>query len=910
MTCSLHDNNVELSIRTAINSKCEANISKSRREAHEALQNTVKADDMAPWARAKLMVVGQGRAGKTSTIKRLTNAGFESDEASTLGITKERFSVDIIRTWNGFRRVSPKEPAVVRHIRTILEFKKKTLAKLSARTAKTVKRSVEGASTKRARASSRARKGKQRNKIGEDMVFDEDEVAKEFTEKLTSRMFDNDSEDSEIELTIWDYGGQKVFYALHHLFLTEYGVYMLVFDMKEALHAENVAVEYLRFWMKSITLHTENSPVVLVGTFRDVVNSKANWKKIDEILRRKVNIVSEHRSRIIANNAEGLAFYPVDNLNATGLTKLRDAIISSLSAQRFMREEVPLSWIKCLNELQKPSAQSPDYYKLEKVEDLAKEHGVSKPDVPGMLASFHGRGVLFHFNRSTALSELVILKPQWLVDALTCVIFDAKLHSDSVYDLPGALGKEQEHFVVTGIISEKLLANRWSKKGFKAPQQEFLRELMYDMLLLCRWPYATNGCEAYLVPSVLLSIGNLASNEEKRVDSEVMSYTGPRCEIDFSSSYLPMGFFQRLVCLCAKYCQKDPESRQPEVRGNCATLGFGLEVDFGLVCKPDEQCIVVVIDSQNSDGAQPHLVKLLLSMLRDLKEEFMGKRLTWELKLSSSKDVEKFAVYSEVAAMHKSETPRYRCKSGGKMIETADFKAWFTEEEYYGDLEVDETAVATSGKTLHRTEAKDLLPWSKHHVFISYYKKTGSEIASILHADLTWRYGYEVWFDEFEDNVNPTSMLEGVRESAVYLLVLSEGVFERKFVLKEAQEAMDRKKPCILVHEYEKHRPGYCDFDQYLATVPPGLASMLHKNESLKFLRKYYERYSVVRQVVKKLDRYLRVLSDSSLTSTSMPNIEKEELREEQPFHSGGHGKTKARITKGMPQTCFMWFAR
>lgn len=31
-----------------------------------------------------------------------------------------------------------------------------------------------------------------------------------------------------IKMSIWDYGGQEVFYTLHHLFLTQYGVYMLV----------------------------------------------------------------------------------------------------------------------------------------------------------------------------------------------------------------------------------------------------------------------------------------------------------------------------------------------------------------------------------------------------------------------------------------------------------------------------------------------------------------------------------------------------------------------------------------------------------------------------------------------------------------------------------------------------------
>ena len=34
-------------------------------------------------------------------------------------------------------------------------------------------------------------------------------------------------DDYDLSFSIWDYGGQKVFYTLHHLFLTEFGVYLL-----------------------------------------------------------------------------------------------------------------------------------------------------------------------------------------------------------------------------------------------------------------------------------------------------------------------------------------------------------------------------------------------------------------------------------------------------------------------------------------------------------------------------------------------------------------------------------------------------------------------------------------------------------------------------------------------------------
>ena len=66
-----------------------------------------------------------------------------------------------------------------------------------------------------------------------------------------------------------DYGGQKVFYSLHHLFLTKNGVYLLIFDLRQVLDsdAEN-AFAYLSFWLNVVWLHAPNTPVLLVGTFQ------------------------------------------------------------------------------------------------------------------------------------------------------------------------------------------------------------------------------------------------------------------------------------------------------------------------------------------------------------------------------------------------------------------------------------------------------------------------------------------------------------------------------------------------------------------------------------------------------------------------------------------------------------------
>ena len=64
-----------------------------------------------------------------------------------------------------------------------------------------------------------------------------------------------------------------MFYSLHHIFLTRYGIYLVVFDMRKILSKEESrnAKEYLEFWLKSIKAHAPNAKFILVGTHHDII---------------------------------------------------------------------------------------------------------------------------------------------------------------------------------------------------------------------------------------------------------------------------------------------------------------------------------------------------------------------------------------------------------------------------------------------------------------------------------------------------------------------------------------------------------------------------------------------------------------------------------------------------------------
>lgn len=115
----------------------------------------------------------------------------------------------------------------------------------------------------------------------------EADVEQELVEHYKSQQ----SAQNPLKLMAWDFGGQDVFSTLHPLFLTRYGVYLVVFDMRrlssDGSEANRSAcLSNLRYWLFSIVESTrsatENSaaPIFLVGTHKGAVSDVAEHRRI------------------------------------------------------------------------------------------------------------------------------------------------------------------------------------------------------------------------------------------------------------------------------------------------------------------------------------------------------------------------------------------------------------------------------------------------------------------------------------------------------------------------------------------------------------------------------------------------------------------------------------------------------
>jgi Leucine-rich repeat (LRR) protein/GTPase SAR1 family protein len=87
-----------------------------------------------------------------------------------------------------------------------------------------------------------------------------------------------------ITFGVWDFAGQEEYYATHQCFLTQRSIYLVIWSLKDGIKG----IENLASWLCNIEACAPGSPVLIVGTHLDEVDSGGKYFKemIDELERR------------------------------------------------------------------------------------------------------------------------------------------------------------------------------------------------------------------------------------------------------------------------------------------------------------------------------------------------------------------------------------------------------------------------------------------------------------------------------------------------------------------------------------------------------------------------------------------------------------------------------------------------
>uniref|UniRef100_A0A6S8E7N8 non-specific serine/threonine protein kinase n=1 Tax=Aplanochytrium stocchinoi TaxID=215587 RepID=A0A6S8E7N8_9STRA len=565
-----------------------------------------------PWMRCKLMIVGQGRAGKSALVRSLVGESFDPGLESTVGASlKKTRTAANDGAWGEISSTKQEEYLSAAVAKAVVKAEIASRAKDKKSTKETKKKSlalkigVEG--NRKVAESGRFEIGKAGNP-GAPLMKDED-IARKFDHKLIAR---SKAQQDTLEFTIWDYGGQKVFYALHHLFLTDFGVYTLVFDMRNIIQSSDESLEYMKFWLNSVKMHAREAPLLIVGTHLDSIDA-SQLKVVDKHLRKLVN--KSRFPQVIYNSEDlDLVFFPVSNLNRAGINEVRKKLDEVAFKQRFVNEKIPVRWIKCLDMMFEDESASFIYMK--DVRTLGKTVEItSMEEIDMMLQLFHDLGMIIHFTSTPTLNDIVTLSPQWLIDGLSKIIRDRELHKYNAKKIRDVgLEDEVQKMFEEAIVSLDLMEYFWEHNTV-----EFLIDLMKRTLLISDWAFdgQHDGNSFFLVPSLL--------HEQKNTNQNQKPTNVHRCSFDFSSSWLPNGVFQRLVCLCVAHSANQKGSQRPKLDQSNCKVWFGSD-EVGLQ-QDGDQILVSVADAKTAS----RYYGMLKSMLFKINSDTMKSGLEWNL---------------------------------------------------------------------------------------------------------------------------------------------------------------------------------------------------------------------------------------------------------------------------------------
>ena len=355
--------------------------------------------------------------------------------------------------------------------------------------------------------------------------LDEDVIAKCLANEIETS--------SSIHISVFDYGGQEVFTAIHHLFLTAYGVYALCFNM-EWLVAKDEAekercLKYLKFWIDSIYMHTYSiksdrcAPFILIGTHKDKVVRSDQHHDVDHILNEAFKSSGAWCSKLENKEGRGkddartnLCFFAVDNKLGREdpvLMQAMSCMETAMEEAEYTHTKVPLEWLAFIDSLRETKKS---FFELSDFTAIAMKCGVQRQHIPLILRFLHEMGMCM-YNDEPALKDLVIMDAiDYLVTPASRVICNHSGQGDDKtrHVLPEGIMSEVnkssyrpkwQELVNEGILSTSLLPLIW--KDFQLAQSEVDRLLslmtQYGLLVPLVSDDESEGDIRYVVPSLL-----------------------------------------------------------------------------------------------------------------------------------------------------------------------------------------------------------------------------------------------------------------------------------------------------------------------------------------------------------------------------------------------------------------------
>ncbi|XP_078383044.1 uncharacterized protein LOC144665651 [Oculina patagonica] len=646
-------------------------------KAEAAYQKALKKGSVKVY-RGRIMLLGQGRAGKTSLKKSLLGIPFDPKEESTLGVkvdpSKCEVGVDQVQNW---QCTEQKKLDVSEFNDDLAKIIARDLQELEGKDPKTIdKMDLEQADDERLKQSEASPTmgdsipdSNQVSKTEIDppssnvpqrsMPADQDtqsridttavlpnDVMEMVEQYLQGLKLEDDIKAKEVMLSVWDFAGQHLYYASHSIFLSLRAVYVLVHNLSKDLstQAEPCARQgTLDILLENPTNQTnlDNllSWLVSVHCIRPTRDEADDRKGNPRCLRPPVFIVGTHADkpfedivemeRCIKKSIKGKAyekhvirpFFAVDNtgsLSGYGVQSLQNKIMEVLNQEPYMGEEVPIRWFNFEKVVEELVATKIYHMDLDQLLTVTKRvcRIDDEEELSTMLDFYHDLGVIVKFGRT------VVLQAQWLIDLFKLLITVRPY--DEVNSLYSECWQELEE---SGILRMALVDHVFADLVQKGLSKEDILNMMelYGLIAkLSFLPADGEQEERYFVPAQLRSS-----------PSELYQIEPSDCDpcplyLEFLDGFVPHGLFAQLLARCIRWCSEYNPKTAPNLYQNGARLFIGKQTIFYLILICRKRFIKVIL--KRKPASAPPTTATMASDVRAFLEDtlkVMSHELSW-----------------------------------------------------------------------------------------------------------------------------------------------------------------------------------------------------------------------------------------------------------------------------------------
>ena len=619
-----------------------------------------------PWNRSKVMLVGEGRAGKTALCNSMLGKPFVETE-STVGLTQltcevQRAAADGNRRWTEHTKPDREYVAGVAQLIRTLESLEPTEKELSHRANNVDSSKLSHHENNARRINSGEQYNADTNTPGSmhespsehtrsPAVNNNISSFKSDVSSVMNYLAEVKVHDADLILSLFDFGGQSVFNIIHHLFLTSYGVYVVVFNMVDILdeNKREQSLNEILFWINSIIMHTCNTKTFLVGTHKDDVNDNKNFDRISEIIEQRFQYhvgwshIEEYKNTA-ANQL--LCFFPVNN--RVGL--LDDVVVDLMSAiekvvreSDYAKEPRPLTWLRAIDELVDTKKS---FLPLDQASSIALANGVEQDAVALFLSFLNEMGVVLWLDEE-GLRDVVILDIiTFFIEPATLIICnhisnpsDNTIHHKNVQEMCRKnRRKEWDEMTLKGLVSQQLMESLLSHKVDVIIPVVVQMMLKYGLIVrfdtkdrssqVDEIP-ANLPIEYYLVPALLpatpddLTIFQHNNGRNFKscyffftTDAKLLASEWYKITILRNEGFLPRGLMERLICKAVKWIQLTDICANPRLHKNFAALSYRSQ-EFRLVCLPRMNCIRLDIEGEHPLPVYSRIYELIDKSIKE-----------------------------------------------------------------------------------------------------------------------------------------------------------------------------------------------------------------------------------------------------------------------------------------------------